>query len=241
MRVAAVLYDQGIGTAIINNDASELYVVVEPPKPRERVLLRGDELDAILAPAGALSTRYGGYEDRPGQRDMLAAIVAVSTRAAFRSSRPVPARESRWRTWCPPCAGRRRTPSGRWSPQIRSTSRNSWRTRTCPWYRASWGTCAGLSSKGGVTTSRSDELVSRRRVSRASSRRTAATRCTRSSNGSVLRRTDHSLIWVSGRRTRRGRRYEATPTSVSGPAAPTSRSASTRNPDARPRRRNCSW
>ncbi|MCH1569724.1 MAG: hypothetical protein L7S64_00105 [Longimicrobiales bacterium] len=75
MRVAAVLYDQGIGTAIINNDASELYVVVEPPKPRERVLLRGDELDAILAPAGALSTRYGGYEDRPGQRDMLAAIV----------------------------------------------------------------------------------------------------------------------------------------------------------------------
>lgn len=75
MRVAALLYDQGIGTAIIDNDASCLYVVVEPPKPRERVFLRPDDLDAVLAPGGALSGRYGGYEDRPGQREMLAAIV----------------------------------------------------------------------------------------------------------------------------------------------------------------------
>lgn len=75
MRVAALLYDQGIGTAIIDNEANELYVVVEPPKPRERVLLRSEELDAVLAPGGALSTRFGGYEDRPGQRDMLAAVI----------------------------------------------------------------------------------------------------------------------------------------------------------------------
>jgi ATP-dependent DNA helicase DinG len=75
MGVAAQLYDQGIGTAITDNDASKLYVVVEPPKPRERTELDPAELDATLAPGGALATRFGAYEDRPGQRDMLAAIV----------------------------------------------------------------------------------------------------------------------------------------------------------------------
>jgi ATP-dependent DNA helicase DinG len=75
MGVAAQLYDQGIGTAITDNDASKLYVVVEPPRPRERTELDPAELDATLAPGGALATRFGAYEDRPGQRDMLAAIV----------------------------------------------------------------------------------------------------------------------------------------------------------------------
>ena len=75
MRVAALLYDQGIGTAIIDNEAADLYVVVEPPAPKERVLLRPADLDAVLAPGGALASRYRAYEDRPGQRDMLGAIV----------------------------------------------------------------------------------------------------------------------------------------------------------------------
>lgn len=75
MRVAGLLYDQGIGTAIIDNDAANMYVVVEPPEPRERVRLRPEDLDAVLAPGGALSDRYPGYEDRPGQREMLSAVV----------------------------------------------------------------------------------------------------------------------------------------------------------------------
>ena len=33
MRVAGLLYEKGLGTAIIDNEASELYVVVEPPIP----------------------------------------------------------------------------------------------------------------------------------------------------------------------------------------------------------------
>ncbi len=74
MRVAGHLYEQGLGTAIVDNDAERMYVVVEPPAPKERVLLDSEELDAVLAPGGALSHRYPGYEDRPGQRDMLAAV-----------------------------------------------------------------------------------------------------------------------------------------------------------------------
>ncbi|KPJ74669.1 MAG: hypothetical protein AMS19_15080 [Gemmatimonas sp. SG8_23] len=75
LSVAAHLYDQGIGTAILDNDAERLYVVVEPPRPRRRVALDPADLDAVLAPGGALAQRYPGYEDRPGQRAMLARIT----------------------------------------------------------------------------------------------------------------------------------------------------------------------
>jgi ATP-dependent DNA helicase DinG len=75
MRVAGHLYEQGLGTAIVDNDARRLYVVVEPPAPRVRVELDPEELDAVLAPRGELSARFAGYEDRPGQREMLSAVV----------------------------------------------------------------------------------------------------------------------------------------------------------------------
>ena len=77
MRVAAHLYESGLGTAIVDNEAESLYVVVEPPKPRERVALDREALEAILAPGGALAARFPSYEDRPGQRDMLSAVVEV--------------------------------------------------------------------------------------------------------------------------------------------------------------------
>jgi ATP-dependent DNA helicase DinG len=75
MRVAALLYEQGLGSAIVDNEARRLYVVVEPPEPRVRVPLDVQELDAVLAPGGTLADRHPGYEDRPGQRQMLAAVA----------------------------------------------------------------------------------------------------------------------------------------------------------------------
>lgn len=75
LAVAAHLYERGLGTAIVDNDAAGLYVVVEPPLPRVRVRLDGPELDGVLAPGGELSRRFGGYEDRPGQRAMLESVV----------------------------------------------------------------------------------------------------------------------------------------------------------------------
>ena len=75
MRVAAQLYERGLGTAIVDNEASRLYVVVEPPEPRERVPLDVDALDALLGPTGPLAELHEGYEDRPGQRDMLRAVA----------------------------------------------------------------------------------------------------------------------------------------------------------------------
>ncbi|MEQ1856489.1 MAG: helicase C-terminal domain-containing protein [Longimicrobiales bacterium] len=75
MSVAARLYEQGLGTAIVDNAAERLYVVVEPPVPRAVVDLDSDELESVLAPGGALAERFQGFEDRPGQREMLREVT----------------------------------------------------------------------------------------------------------------------------------------------------------------------
>ncbi|MCY4572491.1 MAG: hypothetical protein OXF01_06780 [Gemmatimonadetes bacterium] len=70
LAVAARLYEEGIGTAIVPNAADGMYVVVEPPEPRTIEPLEAGELSALLAPEGPLA-RLPGYEDRRGQREML--------------------------------------------------------------------------------------------------------------------------------------------------------------------------
>jgi ATP-dependent DNA helicase DinG len=75
LSVAARLWERGLGSAITDNRASALYVVVEPPVARPVVPLDGESLDDLLAPGGALDAGYDGYEDRPGQREMLAHVV----------------------------------------------------------------------------------------------------------------------------------------------------------------------
>ncbi|MDE2804341.1 MAG: helicase [Gemmatimonadota bacterium] len=70
LEVAARIYEDGLGTAIVTNEADRIYVVVEPPEPRRIVPLEVDELAELLAPAGPLSA-LPGYEDRHAQRDML--------------------------------------------------------------------------------------------------------------------------------------------------------------------------
>ncbi|MBW3552447.1 MAG: helicase [Gemmatimonadetes bacterium] len=75
LQVGADLYIQGIGLAICDNDARELYVVVEPPRRNEMEALDPEEIDRMLAPGGPVSKAHGGYEDRPTQRDLAVAIA----------------------------------------------------------------------------------------------------------------------------------------------------------------------
>ncbi len=75
LRVAAQLYAAGLGLGIIDNGARDLYVVVEPVRPRQLELLDEEEVAAWLAPGGAVSALHPAYEDRPEQRDM-ARVVA---------------------------------------------------------------------------------------------------------------------------------------------------------------------
>jgi ATP-dependent DNA helicase DinG len=75
--VAARLWEQGLGFAIIDNDASEMYVVVEPPGDRENEPIDLDSLDADLGPGGALALRHPRYEDRPQQRALSRMIGSL--------------------------------------------------------------------------------------------------------------------------------------------------------------------
>jgi len=73
--VASRLHDGGVGFGIINNDATELYIVVEVP--RRKRLERLDPLDVVhtLGPQGPIAARLGNFEDRQGQRDMAAHVA----------------------------------------------------------------------------------------------------------------------------------------------------------------------
>jgi ATP-dependent DNA helicase DinG len=75
LSVAAHLHDAGVGFGIINNQATEIYVVVEVP--RDRPVTRINPLDVVelLGERGPIAAQLGQYEDRRCQRDMAAYIA----------------------------------------------------------------------------------------------------------------------------------------------------------------------
>ena len=75
--VASRLWELGVGFAITDNDARELYVVVEPPEPDETTPLDLDAIDADLGPTGPLAVRHPRYEDRPAQRALSRMIAGL--------------------------------------------------------------------------------------------------------------------------------------------------------------------
>ncbi len=75
--VAARVHDDGIGFAIVNNEATELYVVVEVPRRAEFTALEPQRIDADLGPEGAIAAQHARYEDRPSQRSMAAEIARL--------------------------------------------------------------------------------------------------------------------------------------------------------------------
>ncbi len=75
LSVAADLYARGLGIAIIDNDARDLYVIVEPARTQAVERLDAEEVAALLAPGGPISLAHPAYEDRPTQRDLTRAVV----------------------------------------------------------------------------------------------------------------------------------------------------------------------
>ena len=75
--VAARLYAEGVGLAIVDNAAVELYVVVEPAGADELALIDETSIERALAPGGPVSLAHAGYEDRPTQRDLARAIARM--------------------------------------------------------------------------------------------------------------------------------------------------------------------
>lgn len=80
LEVAARLHDDGIGFAIIDNEASRLYVVVEIPAPKPKVALAPGDVAGLLGPDGPIARELGRYEDRPSQREMARLIAQLYSR-----------------------------------------------------------------------------------------------------------------------------------------------------------------
>lgn len=75
LNVAAGLHDGGVGFGIINNAATELYVVVEVPRDRPMVRIDPFEVIEALGEHGPIAAVLGQYEDRRSQRDMAAYVA----------------------------------------------------------------------------------------------------------------------------------------------------------------------
>ncbi len=75
LNVAARLHDGGVGFGILDNGATQLYVIVEVP--RDRAVTRIDPFDVVeaLGEGSPIARVMGTYEDRPSQRDMAAYIA----------------------------------------------------------------------------------------------------------------------------------------------------------------------
>ena len=79
MGVAARLYDDGIGFAIVDNDAEHTYVVVEIPTTDPVRPVGRDEMEHDLGEDGPIAKAHPRYEDRPSQRAMAARIAQMYT------------------------------------------------------------------------------------------------------------------------------------------------------------------
>lgn len=77
LSVAARLHDDGVGFGIVNNEVSELYVVVECPRAKGPERLDPVGTARLLGIEGPVAAAVGreGFEDRPAQRDMAAYIA----------------------------------------------------------------------------------------------------------------------------------------------------------------------
>ena len=83
LEVAARLHDDGVGFGIVDNDASELYVVVEIPRAVEVRALDVSAIDDDLGPTGAIAIGLNRYEDRQGQRAMAQSIARLYNRGGI--------------------------------------------------------------------------------------------------------------------------------------------------------------
>ena len=75
LTVASRLHDAGIGFAIVDNEATSIYVVVEVPRAPSYQLLDAPAVADLLGPDGPIAGVLGQFENRPSQRDMAAYVA----------------------------------------------------------------------------------------------------------------------------------------------------------------------
>lgn len=75
VEIASVLAGNGVGSYIVNNEVTEIYVVVEPFREEEPAGIDPAAAAGLLAPGGPISAALPGYEHRPQQLAMADAVA----------------------------------------------------------------------------------------------------------------------------------------------------------------------
>ena len=83
LEIAARMHDDGIGFAIVDNFATDLYVVVEVPQQRVETQLDETAIDRDLGPHGPIAAHLTRYEDRSSQREMAVEVARLFNRGGI--------------------------------------------------------------------------------------------------------------------------------------------------------------
>ena len=77
LTLAARFGANGVGCFIVNNELSQVYVVVEPFERKEKTPLSFEELSKLLLPGGPIAKLLPSYEEREEQLAMMRAVISA--------------------------------------------------------------------------------------------------------------------------------------------------------------------
>ena len=83
LTIATGMAEEGCGFYIVNNDATGIYVVVEPVLRREKVLMDENGIAALLDECGPFAATKDTYEPRPSQMALAASIARAFNTASI--------------------------------------------------------------------------------------------------------------------------------------------------------------
>lgn len=73
--IAARAAEDGIGSYIVDNGVSRVYVIAEPVRGKKQVKLKADAIIARLQEGGAIAKRLPAYEVRASQLDLMRVVI----------------------------------------------------------------------------------------------------------------------------------------------------------------------
>lgn len=77
LNVASSYMEMGIGSYIVNNSVSDVYVIVEPVKPKVFSVLDEDKMAFFLSSQGPLAKKVESYEERPSQIELVKNVTSA--------------------------------------------------------------------------------------------------------------------------------------------------------------------
>ena len=81
VEVASLAAQSGVGSFIINNSATEIYVLVEPMEPPKISPISAEKMQKLLDTNGPLAQFLDNYEERHEQRQMMAEVIDAFNRS----------------------------------------------------------------------------------------------------------------------------------------------------------------